>query len=503
MLFDFLEEKIKLKAYLMTALLDDGEINLDHFKTEYALSEKILQGLISELQILYSDFYLVVKSRTMVLFHYETLSKLETLHTIYRESNMLQFLAYFIAPQNVSFSEFTAKKFISVASAYRIKKNCKLYLESVKLSIQKNKVTGPEYQIRLLIALLQYHFGFIIYPFDATSEVMIRDFIEYSNFKGCDYDLKDLSEEYYYFYILVNLAWKRKEYKVEIPQTESFNQLKKSILYMELSKAAQKSIAIHLGIELNEGLLDYLYLVFCISDGPLFSNRDDINVNEEFIFASYKISKSKAFKNFCGRLLGREFIDSQHFKDINAYFLRHFICYCYYFIPDFYFLNTSRLSYSKDLYHLLDRGLADIFNLKGGNLTFSKHETVLLTMQLSNLIETFLAPLSVYVISSSNIRLQTYQVMLNQYFTSKIAEFFFVNYQTTQIDEKLLKKADIIIAERRYISSLKNDSGVAIQDILEIGMNNKQYHELLLQAIIEKRDQKVFEYISKMKHKIF
>ncbi|WP_277922429.1 M protein trans-acting positive regulator PRD domain-containing protein, partial [Streptococcus agalactiae] len=181
---------------------------------------------------------------------------------------------------------------------------------------------------------------------------------------------------------------------------------------------------------------------------------------------------------------------------------RHFICYCYYFIPDFYFLNTSRLSYSKDLYHLLDRGLADIFNLKGGNLTFSKHETVLLTMQLSNLIETFLAPLSVYVISSSNIRLQTYQVMLNQYFTSKIAEFFFVNYQTTQIDEKLLKKADIIIAERRYISSLKNDSGVAIQDILEIGMNNKQYHELLLQAIIEKRDQKVFEYISKMKHKI-
>ncbi|MFS6349649.1 hypothetical protein SUV52_10165, partial [Streptococcus agalactiae] len=103
---------------------------------------------------------------------------------------------------------------------------------------------------------------------------------------------------------------------------------------------------------------------------------------------------------------------------------------------------------------------------------------------------------------ASNIRLQTYQVMLNQYFTSKIAEFFFVNYQTTQIDEKLLKKADIIIAERRYISSLKNDSGVAIQDILEIGMNNKQYHELLLQAIIEKRDQKVFEYISKMKHKI-
>ncbi|WP_305143935.1 M protein trans-acting positive regulator PRD domain-containing protein, partial [Streptococcus agalactiae] len=174
----------------------------------------------------------------------------------------------------------------------------------------------------------------------------------------------------------------------------------------------------------------------------------------------------------------------------------------YYFIPDFYFLNTSRLSYSKDLYHLLDKGLADIFNLKGGNFTFSKHETVLLTMQLSNLIETFLAPLSVYVISSSNIRLQTYQVMLNQYFTSKIAEFFFVNYQTTQIDEKLLKKADIIIAERRYISSLKNDSGVAIQDILEIGMNNKQYHELLLQAIIEKRDQKVFEYISKMKHKI-
>ncbi|WP_315850041.1 M protein trans-acting positive regulator PRD domain-containing protein, partial [Streptococcus agalactiae] len=94
----------------------------------------------------------------------------------------------------------------------------------------------------------------------------------------------------------------------------------------------------------------------------------------------------------------------------------------YYFIPDFYFLNTSRLSYSKDLYHLLDKGLADIFNLKGGNFTFSKHETVLLTMQLSNLIETFLAPLSVYVISSSNIRLQTYQVMLNQYFTSKIAE---------------------------------------------------------------------------------
>lgn len=45
---------------------------------------------------------------------------------------------------------------------------------------------------------------------------MIRDFIEYLNFKGCDYDFKDLFEEYYYFYILVNLVWKRKEYKVEI-----------------------------------------------------------------------------------------------------------------------------------------------------------------------------------------------------------------------------------------------------------------------------------------------
>lgn len=60
---------------------------------------------------------------------------------------------------------------------------------------------------------------------------------------------------------------------------------------------------------MNEGLFDYLYLVFCISDGFLFSNWDDINVNEEFIFVFYKILKLKVFKNFCGWLLGREFID--------------------------------------------------------------------------------------------------------------------------------------------------------------------------------------------------
>lgn len=67
---------------------------------------------------------------------------------------------------------------------------------------------------------------------------------------------------------------------------------------MELSKAAQKSIAIHLGIELNEGLLDYLYLVFCISDGPLFSNRDDININEEFILLLIRYQSLKPLRIF-------------------------------------------------------------------------------------------------------------------------------------------------------------------------------------------------------------
>lgn len=42
LLFDFFEEKIKLKVYLMIVLFDDGEINFDYFKIEYVLSEKIL-----------------------------------------------------------------------------------------------------------------------------------------------------------------------------------------------------------------------------------------------------------------------------------------------------------------------------------------------------------------------------------------------------------------------------------------------------------------------------
>ncbi|WP_252356807.1 helix-turn-helix domain-containing protein, partial [Escherichia coli] len=73
------------------------------------------------------------------------------------------------------------REYISQATAYRIRTNCRKYLKKVGLNVRQNHVVGPEYRIRYLIALLHYQFGMTIYDFDKTSMNKVVSLIINSN----------------------------------------------------------------------------------------------------------------------------------------------------------------------------------------------------------------------------------------------------------------------------------------------------------------------------------
>lgn len=264
MLNSFLEKKIKNKLNLLSVLHSKNIIPIDEVLTSVKVSKISLISLINEMNIDFDGLAFVENSNSYIsLSKYDNVDFFRLSHTIYKNSIVLRCLKFLILNDNeLSFSFFIDSEFITKSVAYRIRKDCKNYLNAIGLDIKNNKVYGDEYRIRFLIALLHYKYGLNFYDIYDYSLDTVRNFILSTN------DVIDLNyieqttNEYGYFEYLLILSWKRKDYSMKIPYNKTFEKLKHLFIYNSIIEKIKDIIEPDLNITFTNDDYDYIYLIY-------------------------------------------------------------------------------------------------------------------------------------------------------------------------------------------------------------------------------------------------
>lgn len=274
MLDEYLEKNIQNKLELFNILHSNEAITAKELIGSFTLSATGVYSLLEELKADFSGLAEIEKSvKGFELEVKEGVSVLQLLHRIYRNSNVLRCIRFLILnDKNKSFQEFMDKEYMTKSTAYRVRQNCAAYLRAAGLKIQGSRVTGEEYRIRFLIALLYYKYGVECYKITREDIDMTRRFILVTNSSVDREYLECTGNEYGYFEILFILAWKRKRYLKEFAASDQLEACKKIWVYEEMKKALQKFFEPSTGIQFEERDYDYLYLVYCCTNSCLFAD---------------------------------------------------------------------------------------------------------------------------------------------------------------------------------------------------------------------------------------
>lgn len=99
--------------------------------------------------------------------------------------------------------------FISHSHAYRLKHKVEEFLREIDLKLDNNRITGKEYRVRYLIALLQAEYGVLIYPLLDEEKQMIDNFMATLNLRINIDTLAHNAEGHAYFRSLISMVFKR------------------------------------------------------------------------------------------------------------------------------------------------------------------------------------------------------------------------------------------------------------------------------------------------------
>ena len=165
------------------------------------------------------------------VYIYDDVHTFELFYSIYSNSNILRCLQFMIMNEsNQPISDFADENFLTLPTAYRIRKICIEYLEKNGLQVQKNQIVGEEYRIRFFIALPYYKCGIDCCGIDLESIRIIREFVLSTNSKINMKFLENTIDEYGYFECLMILSWKRKNHPLKFEKSEKSDALKKSLV---------------------------------------------------------------------------------------------------------------------------------------------------------------------------------------------------------------------------------------------------------------------------------
>lgn len=291
MLDNFLETNIQNKLKLFSILHLDKTVSIKQLCHSLRLSVSGINSIVDELNWNFQGLAEIKKNSSFFsLFVNYDVNFFHLFHSIYRNSNVLHCLKFFITnDQDIPFSEFIENEFLSKSNAYRIRTSCRYYLNNIGLDIKKNQITGEEYRIRFLIALLHYKYGIDCYDIDDASIKTTRDFILSTN-QVIDMNyLEQTSNEYGYFECLFVLSWKRKDHPLSTFQSEHLEKLKTVFIYEELKKSLKATVEPVLNTKFSENDYDYIYLVYCCTNSCLFADKwsqEDISKVHDIIFSN-------------------------------------------------------------------------------------------------------------------------------------------------------------------------------------------------------------------------
>ncbi|MBC1651650.1 DeoR family transcriptional regulator, partial [Listeria booriae] len=172
MLTNYIEKDIKRKSLICDFLLKNKHTHLDEV-AEYMSTSRVtvrsdIQGLNEELE----GLVVIQMKSCQDNLEYQCLlqngrTERQVLYKLYANSMFLKCLAFLLTNEEAKgFTDFMDQYFISHSHAYRLKHKVEQFLVETDLQLENNRITGKEYRIRYLIALLQAEYGLQIFSLE-------------------------------------------------------------------------------------------------------------------------------------------------------------------------------------------------------------------------------------------------------------------------------------------------------------------------------------------------
>lgn len=452
MLDMYLEKNIQNKLELFNILRAYNSVTMADLISLTSLSAEYIHTLVNELNMDLAGLASIKKSFScfMVQVH-EQVTNLQLLHCIYQSSNVLHCLKFMILNErNRSLTAFIEDRYLTKSSAYRLREQCGKYLRCIGLTLNGNHVTGEEYRIRFLIALLHYKYGINCYEITKEDLRITRNFILSTNRSIDQSYTESASNEYGYFECLFILLWKRKNFSVGPIISSHLEACKKIFIYEKL-KTALKVFEPQIPVSLDESDCDYIYLVFCATNSLLFADQwtqKDIQDVHEMVFSD------PAFSDLLQRIgekLGKEIADSHVLRAALVYFYKKCLLELQCIIPDKNFYISSRKNHlTQMIFEAISDNLEEWRKQQNRKYAISKGHIFYLSLQLELIIKQFLKPVPVFVLSELNAELELTTLYLKHLFPPERATIqpFFIG--TKDICYVCSQKNSVIVINRKF-----------------------------------------------------
>lgn len=500
MLDDYLEINIQNKLKLFTILHTTSSISIKELSYSLKLGYSGIETLVNELNLDFKDLAVIEKKSSnfsLTLFNSDN-NSFKLFYSIYNHSNVLHCLEFLITNDSkLPFSKFIQKEYLTKSSAYRIRQTCLDYLHSIGLDIKENKIYGKEYRIRFLIALLYCKYGINCCNIDETSIEIARNYILSTN-KTIDMNFLDETQNVYgYFQCLLILLWKRKDYPLEFPKHQNFENFKKLFIYGEIKKSLDELVESTFKIKLSENDYTYIFLAYCCTDNCIFADKysiEDLNQIRDILFSD-KIFSDLLYR--FEKIFGEEITSSYALRTTLIYFYQKCLLELQCIIPD----RRCCLIFQKNqiTFAILNL-LTDILNSwKNANKIRFQIETshlYYLSLQLEVILRQFMKPVCVYVVSSLIVDLEVMRLYLERNFSKQriVISPLLLNKDTKKF---LSKKSDsVIIVQKRFeqtAKSLESSTNNFVVPIT-IEMNDLEMNAIR-QAIIEQEKKNFLDFI--------
>lgn len=266
MLTNYIEKDIKRKCLICDFLLKNKHTNLDEI-AEYMETSRVtvrsdIHALNEEL-----DGLIVIQMKECVdnwvyqCWLQNGATERKVLYKLYDNSMFLKCVAFFVTNvEERKFTDFMDTYFISHSHAYRLKHKVEAFLREIDLTLDNNRITGKEYRVRYLIALLQAEYGVLIYPLLDEEKQMIDDFMATLNLRINIDTLAHNAEGHAYFRSLISMVFKRDIPTSAIILDEQCQKYIESSSFLAMvRKSSKETLEKELGQEFSYN--DYLYLM--------------------------------------------------------------------------------------------------------------------------------------------------------------------------------------------------------------------------------------------------
>lgn len=323
MLERFLEDDTVIAVHLLSLLFDNSHITLRCLAEQTGLSEarlrKELNGLNQELQpkakIQINDAIVSLSPISP-----ERLSELKK--QLYRNSEILQVMAYLLNHRGRSVTAFCQEHYFSEPTFYRLQRQCRDFLKTVGLTVHRGQISGQEYRKRYLIAALSCRYGIDCVDFDQNSHQIVKNFVMAAN-PGVKPLLEKMPQAFAMFDHLVALTWLRHDQTLELPDDNFWHAVCLEKAHQRLKKMVIEKLQPQLSFELTAADHDYLYLVYLTVANELF--RDDAWSMQRAAFREIlqQIPEIHELTAIFAALWGEELVKTVAFKEVvNAFGLR-------------------------------------------------------------------------------------------------------------------------------------------------------------------------------------